>query len=209
MRVRLLVLLLPILLLVGYAARSEETQEEIFEAMRERLQPTSVLRAAFRQERSLQILQRPLVSSGTMILVEGEGILWRVEDPHRITYLIRAGEALEWEGEGGPRRVGMAAAPAFRVMTEMFLGALTGDLDTLQRSFVAQTLPAQQGWRVSLTPRSGDLAEIVSRLEVAGDRYVREVHLREVRGDAVSFTFSGFHAEPSSLNASEKHYFAQ
>ena len=209
MRLRLLVLLLPILLLVGYAARSEETQEEIFDAMRERLQPTSVLRAAFRQERSLQILQRPLVSSGTMILVEGEGILWRVEDPHRITYLIRAGEALEWEGEGGPRRVGMAAAPAFRVMTEMFLGTLTGDLDTLQRGFVAQTLPTQEGWRVSLTPRSGDLAEIVSSLEVAGDRYVREVHLREVRGDAVSFTFSGFHAEPSSLDAAEKHYFAQ
>ena len=205
---RLLFALLPVLLLAGHPVGAAQSQAEIFAAMQDRLLRSAVLRAKFRQERLLRILQRPLVSSGTMVLSEGAGVLWRVEDPHGVTYLIRSAEVLEWEGEAEPRRVGMAAVPGFRLMTEMFLAALSGDVTALQEGFEAEMLPAQRAWRVRLTPKAEELSQLIANLEVAGDRYVEEVHLQEARGDAVRFTFSDFQTEPASLDVAEKKYFA-
>lgn len=201
--------LVVLFLLVAPRAEAETSQEDIFAAMSERLERQALLRSNFRQERSLQILQRPLRSSGRMVLREGEGILWLVEEPHAVAYLIRSGEILEWEGEDAPRRVAMASVPAFRLLTEMFLAALAGDPVALQEGFRAETLSADEGWRLRLTPRSDDLAGLIASLEVAGDRYVEEVHLREVKGDAVTFHFSDFSTEPTDLDATEESYFAQ
>jgi hypothetical protein len=182
---------------------------DAFAPMQERLQRSPLLRADFRQERQLRILRRPLISSGRMVLLEGQGVLWQVADPHPVTYLIRPGEVLEWEGEAAPRRVGMAAVPGFRLLTQVFLAALAGDLTGLGAAFTPETLPADNGWRVKLTPKSAELSEIISSLEVAGDRYVEEVHLHEARGDAVRFTFTDFHTGPARLDAAEASYFAR
>lgn len=197
-----------LLILATSAAGAETGQEETFAVMKERLERQPLLRADFRQERNLQILQRPLKSSGRMVLREDDGILWRVEEPHAVTYLIRSGEILEWEGGDTPQRTAMASVPAFRLMTEMFLAALAGDPTALQEGFRAESLPADQGWRLRLRPKSEDLAGLIADLEVAGDRYVEEVHLQEVKGDAVTFYFSNFKTEPAELDASEKTYFA-
>lgn len=197
-----------LLFLAAFPLAAETSQEAVFADMNERLERHPLLRAEFEQERKLQILQRPLKSSGRMVLREGDGILWQVETPHAVTYLIRAGEILEWQGGESPQRTAMASVPAFRLMTEMFMAALAGDTAALQEGFQAEALPADQGWRLRLTPKSEDLSGLIADLEVAGDRYVEEVHLREVKGDAVTFYFSSFETEPAQLDASEKNYFA-
>lgn len=208
MRRHLLLSFALLLLLVTSSAGADTGQEEAFAAMRERLERQPLLRADFRQERNLQILQRPLKSSGRMVLREGDGILWRVEEPHAVTYLIRSSEMLEWDGGDTPQRTATASVPAFRLMTEMFLAALAGDPTALQEGFRAELLPADQGWRLRLSPKSEHLAGLITDLEVAGDRYVEEVHLQEAKGDAVTFYFSNFKTEPAELDATEETYFA-
>jgi outer membrane lipoprotein-sorting protein len=206
--VRILLALLPVLLLAAPSQTGAENRREIFAQMQDRLLRSPVLRADFHQERVLRILRRPLISSGRMVLSEGQGVLWRVEDPHRVTYLIRPAEVLEWEVGTGPRRVGMAAVPGFRLLTEMFLAALTGDLSGLEEAFDAETLPTESGWHVRLTPKAEALSQFISHLEMAGDRYVEAVRLAEAGGDAMNFTFSHFQTDPARLDAAEERYFA-
>jgi hypothetical protein len=207
-----LAVLAALLLTVPSPIRAEnakpENRPEVFAQMQDRLQRSPLLRADFRQERQLRILRRPLVSTGRMVLSQGQGVLWQVVDPHPVTYLIRPAEVLEWEGDAGPRRVAMAAVPGFRLLTQVFLAALAGDVTGLEAAFTPEPLPAESGWRVSLTPTSAELSEIIASLEVAGDRYVEEVHLQEAGGDAVHFTFTDFQTEPASLDAAETSYFA-
>jgi hypothetical protein len=197
------------LLVQGPAAWAQPSQVQVFAKMTEQLQRSPVLRADFRQERFLKMLGRPLVSRGKLVFVANEGVLWQVEDPHEVTFLIRADEIVEWDGENRPRRVDMSANPAFRLMTDMLLGALAGDPSVLQGNFEAEVLPADQGWHLKLTPRPGDLAEAVNGLEIAGGRFVEAVRIAEAKGDSLDFTFSGFESQPAELDASEQAYFAQ
>ncbi len=209
MRCILPLALLAFFVLTPLTAEAEMSQDEVFAVMKEQLDRQPVLRANFRQERHLQVLKRPLLSTGRMTLRNAEGILWRVADPYAVTYLIRPGEVLEWEGDGAPQRIAMGAVPAFRLMTEMFMAALAGDTAALQEGFQAEPLPASSGWRLRLRPKSTDLAGLIAGLEVSGNRFVEEVHLQEVKGDSVSFYFSDFATEPVELDADEKAFFAQ
>ncbi len=199
---------LVVLFMISGSCRAAAPDDQPFETIQGQLDRRAVLRADFHQERHLEILKRPLQSSGTMLLLRDEGVLWRVTEPYEVTYLIRADEILEWEGGNGPRRVGMTAVPAFRLMTEMFLAALGGNLSSLRENFSAETLPAETGWRVRLLPAVETLAQVIASLEVAGDSYVREVLLKEVRGDSMSFTFSNLDADPAGPDEAERSYFA-
>jgi hypothetical protein len=181
---------------------------EVFAEIQDRLLRSAVLRADFRQERVLRILKRPLVSSGRMVLARDQGVLWQVAEPHRVTYLIRPAEILEWEAEAAPRRVGVAAVPGFKLLTEMFLAALAGDLTALAAAFDAEMLPGERGWRVRLTPKTPDLSPFIATLEMSGERFVEAVRLQESGGDAMAFAFDHFQTEPAQLNAAEEAYFA-
>ena len=197
------------LLLLAPAAAAQPSQEQVFAQMTEKLQRSPVLRADFRQDRFLKVLGRPLVSRGKLVFVAGDGVLWQVEDPHEVTFLIRPDAVIEWEGEGTPRRVGMSANPAFRLLTDMLLGVLAGDSSVLQKAFEAEALPADTGWRLRLHPKTGDLSAAVAVIEIAGGAFVEKVRVEEATGDALDFSFSGFSMTPAELSAAERAYFAQ
>ncbi|MGD1879203.1 MAG: outer membrane lipoprotein carrier protein LolA [Kiloniellaceae bacterium] len=197
------------LLLLAPGAVAQPSQEQVFAPMTEQLQRSPVLRADFRQERFLKVLGRPLVSRGKLVFAAGDGVLWQVEDPHEVTYLIRPDAVIEWEGEGAPRRVGMSANPAFRLLTDMLLGALAGDSSVLQSAFEAEALPTDAGWRLRLHPKTGDLSVAVAVIEIAGGAFVEKVRVEEAAGDALDFSFSDFVTTPAELTAAEQAYFAQ
>lgn len=206
---RSLSILLAMFCVIVFPSGAAFPEDGAFEVMKERLESSTVLRADFVQERHLRILKRPLQSSGKLLLWQNEGVLWQISEPHEVTYLIRADEVLEWEGEGGPRRMATSSLPAFRLMTEMFLAALGGDLSALRANFSAELLPSEAGWRVRLRPTTETLAQMVVNLELAGDRYVEKVVLEEAAGDAVHFSFLNSSADTAGPNEVERDYFAQ
>ena len=63
------------------------------------------------------------------------------------------------------------------------------------------------GWRLGLKPRSAALAKVFARIELSGDRYVREVRIEEANGDSTQLRFSALKDAPATLAADEARRF--
>lgn len=208
MKRRTLLAVLAARLATGPSPAMADGKTDAFAGIQGRLLRSVLLRADFQQEHLLRILKRPLISRGRMVLARDRGVLWEVVEPQQVTYLIRPAEILEWNTETTPRRVGMAAVPGFKLLTEMFMAALAGDLTALAAAFDAEMLPSETGWRVRLAPISPELSSFITVLEISGDRFVEAVRMEEVGGDIMIFAFDNFQIEPTNLNEVEEAYFA-
>jgi hypothetical protein len=175
-----------------------------------RLVRAPIVRASFVQERTMQVLKRPLVTRGRLVAAAGQGVLWQVREPYKTTMLVRRRMNLEWAGDGPPQRLEMAANPALRALADALLGLLTGETGALVALFEPTALPsAGPGWRLALVPKGEDLAAMIERVEIAGERFVQQAVIDETGGDRMMIAFSDFRTEPGSLDATEQAYFEQ
>ncbi len=168
-----------------------------------------VVRASFVQERTMRVLKRPLTTRGQVTAAAGAGVLWQVLEPYAATMLVSAGAILEWDGEGPPRRLELAASPALRALADALLGLLTGDAGALVALFEPTPLPAGPGWRVALVPKDEALAALIAKVEVKGGRFVEQAVISEAGGDRTAIAFADFRTEPETLDAAERAYFEQ
>jgi hypothetical protein len=166
-----------------------------------------IVRARFEQTRSMRVLKRPLLSRGRLTAVAGRGVLWQVREPHKATVLVTADAVLEWDDQGQPRRLEMAASPGFRALGDALLGVLTGDTGKLASLFELTPLPADPGWRLALAPKNPNLAAMISEIEIAGGQFVAKVVISEAGGDRTVITFGEVRTQPGVLDASEQAYF--
>lgn len=188
---------------------SSASAEASLAAMQARLVETEVLRADFRQEKAMQALNRPLVSKGKIVFVAGDGVLWQVLEPFASQILMRSGAVTEWDAEGQKRPGNGAANPVLGALTDVVLGVLSGNEDLLRQHFAFSAQPEEQGWQLTLQPKSQELGTAVTSVQVSGDRFVESVHVVEARGDTTTIHFSGFSTTPSELDEREKSYFAR
>lgn len=197
--------LLAILLLCAWpAAAGEAADPSALAEIASQLAANPVVRAQFRQEKTISALDRPLVSEGEMIFVAGGGISWQIEQPYAVTILLTPTTMVERKSGGSERRYDMAANPFFRSLTRTFFAVMGGDVDSLHDQFVVETLPAEHGWDLHLTPKDPALARAISAIEVKGSRFVEEVRIREARGDGSRITFSGFRTTPPDPDEMER-----
>lgn len=189
--------------------RSAGEVDPDFPEMSQRLVRGQVLRADFRQERTLRALNRPLISHGKLIFAAEDGVLWHLVEPFVVFVLMRPGEVIEWSEEGVRRRTETASDPVFGTLTDVVLSTLSGDSQKLRQHFDLSSAPSESGWRLSLRPRSAALAAAVSGIEVSGQQFVERVRVIGAKGDMTTIQFSGFSLGASGLNEIEKDYFGQ
>jgi hypothetical protein len=158
-----------------------------------------IVRASFRQERTMRVLKRPLATRGQLTAVAGQGVLWRVLEPYEATVLVTAAAARDGGAPGAARARRRAAGPADRRSPRA------------RRAVRADTAapPAAQGWRIVLTPKEEALAAFIAEVEVLGGRFVEQAMISEAGGDRTTIAFADFRTEPGTLDADERAYFEQ
>lgn len=172
------------------------------------LERNPVLRADFVQERKLRLLDRPLISQGRMLFVSGQGVLWQVVEPLPAELLVTPEEIMELK-DGAMRPAAMGDHPIFRALADVFVAALSGDLDQLQESFELMPVKTAQGWRLTLTPRVSDLKDMISEIVLDGGSFVEEIRIAETSGDSTVIQLGDFRTQPAELRDAERAYFAE
>lgn len=151
----------------------------------------SGIRARFTQTQTRAALKQPLVSSGSLLLVRGRGIIWHIETPYQATYRITdagvsevnaAGQRVEGSGPHGTRGV----AEVSRMMRAM----LGGDLSALYSQFDVQASGTPTQWRMQLTPNQPQLAQAIKSLQMSGGSYLRTLRITLANGDVTALDFS-------------------
>ncbi|RZT39290.1 LolA family protein [Cupriavidus agavae] len=151
-----------------------------------RLADAPVIRGQFEQTRRLAGFSNPLVSRGDFVLARGRGVVWATREPFASSLLVTP-ERLVMRGADGKVQQQMQSdsQPAMRVVGESMIAVLRGDLRSLQTRFDVQgKLVGKDGWALTLTPTDAGLRRVFARIELAGDRFVRNVRLEEAGGDS-------------------------
>jgi hypothetical protein len=94
--------------------------------------------------------------------------------------------------------------PALRQVNAMMFALVDGDVAALASRFdiAAQVLP-HAAWSLTLTPKAAALVKLFARIELRGDRYVRQVVITEAGGDQTTLKFSNLTETPAQLSPDE------
>ncbi len=160
--------------------------EDLLGGVAVRLVDAPVIHGQFEQTRKLAGFSNPLVSRGDFVLARGRGVVWNTRDPFPSSLLVTP-EKLVMRGADGKVQQQMQAdsQPAMRVVGESMIAVLRGDLRSLQARFdVKGKLVGKAGWTLVLTPLDAGMRRVFTRIELAGDRFVRNVRLEEGSGDS-------------------------
>lgn len=171
---------------------------ELVAGVRARLAEAPVLRGEFEQKKTVAGFKKPLVSRGGFLLWREKGVLWDTRTPFPSTLTLTRTSLSAQQGTGGAAyTLDASREPALAAMNELLFALLSGDVATLATRFrVEGELVGKEGWRLVLTPTEAGLSRIFRRIQLEGDRYVRQVQLEESRGDSSVIQFSNLAQTP-------------
>jgi len=172
--------------------------------VQQRLVSTPVQRGAFQQDKLLAGFAKPLKSQGDYLLVRGKGLIWRTTSPFA-SQLVLTRDRI---AGGGGLQLDASKEPGIRVVTQLMLSLLDGDLSALQQAFEVQVSlvgsPSNdRAWRAALKPKAAALAQLFSRIELEGDRQLRRIVMTEAQGDTTTLRFDEQAREPAAPSADE------
>lgn len=163
-----------------------------------------VLRGEFTQEKQVAGFKNPLRSNGRFLLARDKGVLWSTTAPFPSEIVITQDRILSRQRDGSRRvEVDGKQQPGLRSVNAMMFALMSGDMKALTSTFEVKEEAVASGWKMTLTPRSRQLAQAFTSVRLSGDRYVREVELREANGDLTRLRFSGMSEAPASLSRDE------
>lgn len=148
------------------------------------------VRARFTQTQTLQSMQRPLVSTGTLLFSRERGVIWQIEQPLRLTCVVTEAGVRTLDAAGKPVPGSQRNAAGIAQVSRMMRAMLGGDLSAMYSQFdvAAQGTPAH--WRLRLTPAQPQLAQALRGLDLHGDTYVRGIAIRAAGGDETRLEFT-------------------
>lgn len=149
----------------------------------------AVLRAEFTQTKTIAALTRPLVTSGRFVFVRGQGLLWRIEQPYRVTYLLADRGIVEVDENGNAIRGGGGQATGLQHVSRIFRALFEPDIELLDQYFTPVASGDARHWELQLAPRQASLRQVFKTVRVAGARFVEQVVLDETSGDTTTIRF--------------------
>jgi len=163
-----------------------------------------VLRGEFVQEKQVAGFKNPLRSNGRFLLARDQGVLWTTTAPFPSEIVITQDRILSRQRDGSRHvEVDAKQQPGLRSVNAMMFALMIGDMKALTSTFDVKSESVASGWKMTLVPRSNQLAQAFTSVRLTGDRYVRDVELREANGDLTCLRFSGMSEAPATLSRDE------
>lgn len=170
-------------LLPAWGSQAAPAAPDLAQSVRERLQQPEWLRGEFTQAKKVPGFAKPLVSSGNFAAARGRGVLWRTLKPFASELRLTQNEIRASQGGQTSMRLDATREPAVRLITTLMFALLNGDVSSLAELFELSGTTQGANWQLSLVPKRGPLQQVLKKVEVEGDGYVRRIQLFEANGD--------------------------
>ena len=168
-----------------------------------RLSEPAVVRASFVQEKQIAVLSRPIVSRGRVIVSRGDGLIWLIEAPLRMSIAFSGSLIIETDAEGKRRVYSESDNRIQAEVGRVFHGLLAADLGILDHYFSLQASGDVQHWHIDLTPRSVELGKYIKTLQLAGGRTIETIRVEEPSNDTTLIRLQNV-TTGDSLNVDEQ-----
>ncbi|SEA19787.1 LolA family protein [Paraburkholderia sartisoli] len=172
------------------AASASDTQ--LVQQIAGHLAQAKGIRAQFTQTQTLSAMNRPLVSTGSLVFFRERGVIWQIDTPYKATYVITDAGVTQVDANGKPVTANRQPQGARGVaqVSKMMRAMLGGDLSALYSQFdvKAEGTPAQ--WRMQLNPNQPQLAQSIKGLQMEGGDYLKTLRITLANGDVTQIGFA-------------------
>lgn len=156
-----------------------------------RLAQAEVIRADFVQSKAMAAFKKPLITRGELVYAPRHGVIWRIDHPLRLTYVLREDRLIEIDADGREQVKTTREQPAIAHVARLFRALLGGQTQALDELFDSRLSgDPEQSWTLNLTPRATQTAQFVRHITLKGGRHLDEIRLEEASGDTNTLSFS-------------------
>lgn len=170
------------LLICGWGSTISQAADTL-DTITSRIAQHNAIRAQFVQTKKMAALKKPLVIQGNLLYVKNEGVLWEIERPYRITYVLNDSRIVEIAANGTRQVRNARDVPGLSQIGQIFQAMLGGDAAALTKYFDARIMEQPSQWDVLLKPRQQQLQQFLTQIQLSGDEFVQDIVIGEANGD--------------------------
>ena len=154
-----------------------------------RIEHYPVVHSEFVQTKTMAALKRPLVTSGRLTYSRQHGVLWQIDQPFRMSYVLGEDRIVEIGSDGVRRERGIRDVPGLAQVGRVFRAMLGANTAALQEYFDVGVQGDVGQWEIELKPRQAQLAQFLTGMHFSGARFVESIKISEAGGDVTQIQF--------------------
>ena len=174
--------LIGLVCLTGMLSAAASDESELLDRIGRQIGHSPVVRASFNQTKQMAALKRPLVTDGRLVLSANYGILWQIERPYRMTYVLGSERLVEIDQNGARRIRGAREVPVLAQVDRIFRAMLGANFEVLREYFEVTVRGEATHWTIDLKPRQMQLAKHLGEVQISGGSFVEEIRMSEEGG---------------------------
>lgn len=175
---------------VSHIAPVHAAETSMLKRIGSKIERHHVVHADFTQTKQMAALKRPLITTGHLIFLREEGVLWQIEKPYRIAYLLSDEKIVEIAADGSRTERGQRDVPGLAQIGRVFHAMLGAQTDILHEYFNVSVEGNEKKWRIILTPRHAQIAQFLTQLQLSGGQFVDQIRILEAGGDTTQIRFT-------------------
>lgn len=163
--------------------------EVTYQLLENRTDSPLKLDGEFTQEKYLAALQTSLSSHGDFNYRRSELIRWNTLYPIENELVMTPESIVNKQGDEEFIRLESSSNPVVSVFSEIFFAVLTADWSKLSTYFRLSGEMGTEGWVAVLVPIEGNVGQVVTKVELQGDRLPQKVVMHEPNGNRTTIKF--------------------
>ena len=170
-------------LLLGWPLAAPATDTAFSEVMAA-LAAVRTVEATFREEKTLAILDEPLVATGRLYNRAPDYLRKQTLYPHPEEYVADQNWLTVETPDGERRQFDLNGYPQLRPFVEAIRATQAGDRSTLERYYHLEFAGTPSAWSLRLTPRQPEFARYLTAIVIRGrEQWIDSVETLEPGGD--------------------------
>ena len=168
------------------------------------LQKDANFKASYKQEKSLNKLNKILKSSGVVIIVENKNVFFRQNTPFELEQIItpnRFAQIMDDE----INEITSDNNPQLFEISNLLLNIFS--MNEVNEKYFSYKLSGNlNNWTIEMKPNDELLSKIFNKITIQGSDKVKEIVIEDVSKDTTKLTFSDYSTDKITLNVKEQSY---
>jgi hypothetical protein len=194
------------------------TTRSRFDSICADLSKNPVIKGGFEQTRTINRLNRSLVSQGDFIIAAELGMVWDTKSPFPSTMTVGRDYIFQSTPSGARTRLDARGNETFLHLAETISAIFTGNSRLLLENFENYFTETGNTWTIGLIPVEKSIRTFAAQIVLSGESgrnsgggiqpvVIRTITLYEQNGDVIIYKLSN-HSYPGALSAHERALFA-
>ncbi len=168
------------------------------------LQKDANFKASFKQEKTLNKLNKILKSSGVVIIIENKNVFFRQNTPFELEQIItpnRFAQIMDDE----INEITRDNNPQLFEISNLLLNIFS--MNEVNEKYFSYKLSGNlNNWTIEMKPNDELLSKIFNKITIQGSDKVKEIVIEDVSKDTTILSFSDYSTDKITLNVKEQSY---